>query len=69
MTKSTKTTEFTIEDCRTINDACQAKMRVLDPTCEAYAKYRKLSHKADALLCDLAEAGLAAEGISLEDEG
>jgi hypothetical protein len=47
---------LTIEDCRTINDACQHRMRVLDPTCEAYARYQKLSHKAHDILSAMVEA-------------
>ena len=52
---------FTIEDCRTIDDACQARMRVLDPTSEAYGRYRKLANKAQDMLVAMVDAQLDAE--------
>lgn len=66
------TPEFTIEDCRTINDACQARLRVLTPGCEAYVKYQRLASKANDMLVALSDAALdaelAAEGVDLDDE-
>lgn len=67
------TEPLTIEDLRTLNDACQARLRVLNPTCDAYRRYQRAAHKVSDMMSSLADAELraelAAEGVDPGGDG